>query len=227
MYYKVGILLLGFAVASNAQATCSCDGLKECLRTKRQEQRKLYEGCAAKCINKFIFLTNVDVDAVQECLHTKAGEIHRLSRDEVECVLKPDGSTCAAGAARIRRQFIGGQGQLNTNVQVQPGSQTQTNGATGIEVDDVVDLRPYRDCVHDCIQDIRPSKIGGTAQGVHGLMRGIEGCSISNGCAVPMDTIAEMAQVCEVKVNAVGRLSDIEHRNCVCLRNALRRDLNC
>lgn len=219
MYTKIAVLLVGLAVAANAD--CSCSGVKSCLETKKPQKTQAQLDCINGCKTN---LPGNNVDAVKTCLDQERSAMDLLKAAKVDCLLKANGLVCS----RKRRQSVGlnGQAQAQTNTQVQVagqqvGAQTNTNVqvSAGANVGDL--LKDYRRCVRNCVVPGVVGAVGGAAKGVQDHLTALYDCSVSAGCSqISLSSLQSQVDNCKVQANAAAQKKTIKDNLCSCMKNA-------
>lgn len=235
MYAKVALLLLGFAVVAHGE-TCTCSGLKACVDGKKDMRQKNQDKCVARCHNNL----PGDADQVQQCIQDKSDALEQLKEDQVDCLLNPVGGVCSAPRARRqadRNNFFvqpsagDFQPESNRGKWIQAGAQTQTSVQASVDADDL--LKPYHDCMHKCLQEIRPEKGEGLASGatqgaVDQLGRHlalISECQVTAKCTIDLASLSKQVQTtCQTdRPDVLSFKQDAKLSYCRCVRGALHK----
>jgi len=235
MYAKVVVLLLGFAVAAYAQ--CSCGGVKQCLDGKRTQNSQAHVTCTKNCAGKL----PGNATAAQQCLDQKRTALDALKGVELNCLLHTTGVPCS----RQRRQAVGANGQVqaqtNTQAQVagqQVGAQTNTNVQVGANADVNGLLKPYFQCIHDCLAAVpglvgtAEGAAGGAVEGAEAHLNSIVQCSASAGCSnVGLQSLQSAVQTCKADPNVAAQKQNVKKAKgdfCSCMQKATgKSDLVC
>jgi len=234
MYAKVALLLLGLAVAAYGE-TCTCGGLKACVDGKKDLHQKNNDKCVARCHDNL----PGDADQVQQCIQDKRAALEKLKEDQVDCLLNPVGGVCTAPRARrqsdphnffVQPSAGDFQPASNRGRWIQAGAQTQTSVNAAVDADDL--MKPYHDCMHKCLQEIRPEKGEGLASGatqgaVDQLGRNlalIEGCQLTEKCTVDLSSLSKQVQTCQSdRSDILSFKQDIKLSYCRCVRGVLHK----
>jgi hypothetical protein len=224
MYAKIAILLLGLAVAANAQ--CSCGGVKSCLESKKP-QRPQKTQAQTDCINGCnVKLPGNNPSAVKSCLEQERGAREAIMGAKVNCLLTSSGVPCS----RKRRQNVAltGQAQAQTNAQV-AGQSVQSNTnvqvSAGAKVGDL--LKPYFQCVHQCFGGVvgdAEGAAGGAVGGAQGHLQALSTCTVSAGCSVTLDTLTQKATSCKADPNVKSLKEKAKQNLCSCMKTATGQD---
>jgi hypothetical protein len=238
MYAKVALLLLGFAVVAHGE-TCTCSGLKACVDGKKDMRQKSHDKCVARC------QSNLPGDAgqVQQCIQDKSDALEQLKEDQIDCLLNPAGGVCSAPRARRQTQknnfFVQPnagdfQSESNRGKWIQAGAQAQAQASVSANVDADDLLKPYHDCMHKCLYEIRPEKGEGLASGatqgaVDQLGRHltlISECQVSAKCTVDLASLSNQVRTaCQTdRPDILNFKQDIKQSYCRCVRGALHKD---
>lgn len=228
MYAKIAVLLLGLAVAANAD--CTCGGVKSCLETKKP-QRPQKTQAQTDCINGCnVKLPGNNPSAVKNCLDQERSAMESLKGAKVDCLLRSSGVPCS----RKRRQNVGlnGQAQAHTNTQAQVagqhvGAQTNTNVqvSAGANIGDLT--KPYLKCVHECLGAVpgvvgaAQGAAGGAVHGAEGHLQAVMDCSVSAGCSnIGLTSLQSAARSCKADANISNLKKKAKDDLCSCMKSA-------
>jgi hypothetical protein len=238
MYAKVALLLLGLAVVAHGE-TCTCSGLKACVDGKKDIRQKNHDKCVAQCQNN---LPGDAADQLQQCIQDKSNALEQLKENQVDCLLNPAGGVCSAPRARRqtdRNNFFvqpsagDFQSESNRGKWIQAGAQAQAQASVSASVDADDLLKPYHDCMHKCLQKIRPEKGEGLASGatqgaVDQLGRNlalISECQVTEKCTIDLASLSKQVQTaCQTdRSDALNFKQDVKLSYCRCVRGALHK----